>query len=237
MKFDHFQPSFTASALILLIAVSTFAAPVAGGVRLEQIISREDPAFNCARAVLAVGRDGRVYLASGGKHSFVLRISPEGKEKFGAVLSDEAISMAMISVYRALNGVLKQYGPWLTTLAGADRVAIIVERCMVIIDSWDSVMPKHFSRLFEAYISCLHAHQPATFVFAEDIQPDTLRKFNAVLLVDQRVRNLDERAPQRERAVSVCRQQYHAGAGAGPHLTRHVGRGLTRAVGDAHSAA
>jgi hypothetical protein len=38
----------------------------------------------------------------------------------------------MISVYRALNRLLQQYGPWLTTLAGADRVAIIAERRMVI---------------------------------------------------------------------------------------------------------
>jgi len=88
------KPAFTAIALIQLLAVSTLAAPVPSEVTLEQIISREDPAFNCSRGVMAVGRDGRVYLASGGKQSFVLRVSPEGKEKFGAVLTDEAISGA-----------------------------------------------------------------------------------------------------------------------------------------------
>jgi outer membrane protein assembly factor BamB len=107
---------------------------------------------------------------------------------WGAMPNDNRLcDSGMISVYRALNGMLKQYGPWLTTLSGADRVAIVAERRMVIIDRWDSVMPQHFTRLFEAYVSCLHAHRPATYVFAEDIGPDTLRQFKAVLLVDQRV--------------------------------------------------
>ena len=107
---------------------------------------------------------------------------------WGAMPDDSRLSdSGMISVYRALNGVLKQYGPWLTTLAGADRVAIVAERRMVIIDTWDGVMPQHFNRLFEAHISCLHAHHPATYVFAEDLQPGALRRFNALLLVDQRV--------------------------------------------------
>ncbi len=107
---------------------------------------------------------------------------------WGAMPNDSRLSdSGLLSVYRALNGVLKQYGPWLTTLAGHDPLAIIAERRMCVIDTWPSVMPQHFSRLFEAYISCLHAHYPATYVFAEDIQPDTLGQFRALLLVDQRV--------------------------------------------------
>src|SRR5262249_4459946 len=45
----------------------------------------------------------------------------------------------------------------------------------------------HFARHAEAYAACLHAHHPASFVFPEDLQPDTLKKFKAVLVVGQRV--------------------------------------------------
>jgi outer membrane protein assembly factor BamB len=123
---------------------------------------------------------------------------------WGAMPNDSRLSdCGMLSVYRALNGVLKEYGPWLTTLAGHDHAAIIVERRMCTIDSWPSVMPQHFSRLLEAYISCLHAHYPATYVFAEDIQPGTLDKFAAILLVDQRV----ELEPTLSRALEDARSK------------------------------
>ena len=43
-------------------------------VELEQIISREDPKFNCARASLTIGRDGMVYLTSAGHDTgYILR--------------------------------------------------------------------------------------------------------------------------------------------------------------------
>src|SRR5262249_59189016 len=40
----------------------------------------------------------------------------------------------MTSVYRAANGALRQYGPWLTTLKNNDRVAIVVSGRMYRID-------------------------------------------------------------------------------------------------------
>src|SRR5262249_27723338 len=55
---------------------------------LEQVISHEHPFFKPPEARLTVGRDGRVYLAVDGKsgrvYGFVLRLTREGKEKFGA---------------------------------------------------------------------------------------------------------------------------------------------------------
>jgi len=93
----------------------------------------------------------------------------------------------MASVYRALFTTMRTYGPWLVTLKNNDRVAIIAERRMFSIDSWDHEMPRHFSRLHEAYVSCLHAHHPASFVFAEEATAETLKPFKALLLVDQQV--------------------------------------------------
>ncbi|NQT37208.1 MAG: hypothetical protein HQ581_06950 [Planctomycetes bacterium] len=53
-------------------------------IKLEQIISREDPKFNCARASLTIGRDGMVYLTSAGQDSgYILRVSRDGKDKLG----------------------------------------------------------------------------------------------------------------------------------------------------------
>jgi hypothetical protein len=91
------------------------------------------------------------------------------------------------SVYRALGAFLKEYGPWLTTLENNDKVAIVVSGRMLRIDDWPNVMGTHFARLFEAYVSCLHAHQPARYVFVEDLKPDTLKQFKAIIVVGQTV--------------------------------------------------
>src|SRR5579859_499923 len=70
------------------LALVLSALLVAGGptqekpITVEQIISRENPDFS-VDAPLTVGRDGRVYLASGGNRSFVLRFDPDGGAKSG----------------------------------------------------------------------------------------------------------------------------------------------------------
>lgn len=70
----------------------------------------------------------------------------------------------------------------------ADRVAIVVSTRMQRIETWDGKLGgQYFDSLFEAYNACLYAHRPASFVFVEDLQPDTLRRFQAVLVVNQRV--------------------------------------------------
>ena len=80
-----------------------------------------------------------------------------------------------------------QYGPWLQSLQPNDHVAIVVSGRMAKIDQWNTIGGEYFTRLFEAYQSCLYAHRPASFVFAEDLKPDTLQKYQAVLVVGQTV--------------------------------------------------
>ncbi len=91
------------------------------------------------------------------------------------------------SVYRSLNAVLKAYGPWLVSLHNHDKVAIVASGRMYKIDDWVGATGRHFARVMEAYIACLHAHRPASIVFAEDLKPDTLKQYEAVLVVGQTV--------------------------------------------------
>jgi outer membrane protein assembly factor BamB len=65
-----------------LAAAENRAGP--GPIKLEQIISREDPKFDCAISDLTIGRDGMVYLTSAGHDSgYILRISRDGQDKVG----------------------------------------------------------------------------------------------------------------------------------------------------------
>ena len=90
------------------------------------------------------------------------------------------------SVYRALNaGLLKPYGPWITTLSKNDRVAIVVSARQAEIDTWGQQLPVHFGRLLEAYLTLLHCHYPAALVFTTDMTPTCLNGYQAVFLVDQ----------------------------------------------------
>ena len=78
-------------APLVWMTLLTVALP-AQAVTLERIVSREDPKFNCATAVMTVGRDGNVYLSSlvngGGS---ILRVSRDGTRKLGG---DAIYSMA-----------------------------------------------------------------------------------------------------------------------------------------------
>ncbi len=66
-------------ATILLTVVNSLQA-----VELTRTISREDPKFNCAEAVLTVGRDGNVYLSSNVHDgAYILRVSRDGTQKLG----------------------------------------------------------------------------------------------------------------------------------------------------------
>jgi hypothetical protein len=94
-----------------------------------------------------------------------------------------------VSVLQALSTILRQYGPWLTTLEGNDPLAIVVSTRMLRTDNWSHGVVGsgiYFNRLFEAYTACMFAHRPAVFVFTEDVQPGTLDKFRAVLIVGQK---------------------------------------------------
>ncbi|HUW30446.1 MAG TPA: hypothetical protein VM223_02415 [Planctomycetota bacterium] len=91
------------------------------------------------------------------------------------------------SVFRAAFSLIEQYGPWLLTLQNNDKVAILASDRMFRIDNWGGIGGRHFTRIFEAYQSCLYAHHPASIIFAEDLKPDTLKRYKAILLVDERV--------------------------------------------------
>jgi outer membrane protein assembly factor BamB len=107
---------------------------------------------------------------------------------WGAIPEDPRLSYSgTASVYRALGGVLRTYGPWLSTLEDNDQVAFVCSGRMFRIDEWGNTMGTHFARLMEAYVSCLHAHHPVRYVFVEDLKPETLKRFKAILVVGQTV--------------------------------------------------
>lgn len=91
------------------------------------------------------------------------------------------------SIFRTTFNLFRQYGPWLQSLQPNDHVAIVVSGRMAKIDQWNAVGGEYFTRLFEAYQSCLYAHRPASFVFAEDLKPGTLAKYQAVIVAAQTV--------------------------------------------------
>jgi outer membrane protein assembly factor BamB len=129
---------------------------------------------------------------------------PSWVQQTGGIPADPRLShQGMTSVYRSLNALLRAYGPWLTTLRNNDRVAIVVSGRMMRTDTWGQVMGTYFARVLEAYCSCLHAHHPATLVFAEDLKPEALKKFAAVLVVGQRVAMEPALAEALENARSV----------------------------------
>ena len=66
--------------MIGALVTFTTLTSVARAVTLTQVISREHPSFKIARSKLAIGRDGKVYLAS---DKYVLRIDRDGTHKFG----------------------------------------------------------------------------------------------------------------------------------------------------------
>jgi len=108
------------------------------------------------------------------------------------------------SVFRSLNAFARRYGPWLTTLDNLDRVAIVVSRRQVGLEGFATSMGGiYFTRLWEAHQCCLHARHPATFLYAEDLQPDTLRRFKAILVVSQRY----EPEPPLEKLLAEAKQR------------------------------
>ena len=91
----------------------------------------------------------------------------------------------MPSAYRALAQVTRPYGPWISTLAKHDMIAIPVSKRTLGLDIYGTTTGAHYANLLEAYLSCLYARVPASLVFTEDMALGTLTQFKAVLLVDQ----------------------------------------------------
>ncbi len=92
------------------------------------------------------------------------------------------------SVHRRMNEWLAKHGSWLASFEASDPIVIPVSTRMMRMElGWQGVGGFYFTRLFEAYNACFRAHRPASFVFAEDCQPESFTKFKAVLLVSQTV--------------------------------------------------
>src|SRR5436190_1091645 len=91
---------------LLLFALTSLAS--AQEVVLRQVISREHPDFDPARAMLSVGRDEKVYLGSvgPGNTGYAIRTLLDGRERFGG------------SVAYALNGVAANKDGVLATANG-----------------------------------------------------------------------------------------------------------------------
>ncbi|MFM7290141.1 MAG: WD40 repeat domain-containing protein [Planctomycetia bacterium] len=87
------------------------------------------------------------------------------------------------TVFRGLTEFSRHYGAWLTTLENNDRVGIVVSHRQIKVDAWGGIGGRSFTRLWEAFMNCLYARQPATFLYPED-KPD-LGRFKALLVVGQ----------------------------------------------------
>jgi outer membrane protein assembly factor BamB len=88
-------------------------------------------------------------------------------------------------------------------------MAIVVSGRMVRIDDWGGIGGAYFTRLFEAYQSCLRAHHPASFVFVDDLRPDTLKAYKAVLVVGQTVEMEPELTAALKRAKAAGTTIFH----------------------------
>ncbi|MFE4962026.1 hypothetical protein [Streptomyces sp. NPDC056660] len=92
------------------------------------------------------------------------------------------------SVQRAAFDLISRLGPAVAGAESANRVAIVVSTRMQRLERFDGwTLNRYFARLYEAYNACLYAGRPASFVHAEDVSADVLRRYRAVLLVGQRV--------------------------------------------------
>lgn len=90
-----------------------------------------------------------------------------------------------LAVFRAVNNLIKPYGAWYAGLQKADQVAIVISGRQMKIDEWTPAMGRQFARYMEAWVTCLHSGHPASYVFAEDLKPGTLKQYKAVLVVSQ----------------------------------------------------
>lgn len=76
------RPLFPVFCALLAATLGPWNPPLLGAT-WKEIKSQEQPAYNNSLATMTVGRDGLVYLCcSGSGHSFLLRMTREGKVKF-----------------------------------------------------------------------------------------------------------------------------------------------------------
>ncbi|GMV83236.1 MAG: hypothetical protein AMXMBFR7_44200 [Planctomycetota bacterium] len=93
----------------------------------------------------------------------------------------------VLTGWRRVTEFTRRYGAWLREYRPADPIAIYADHRMLKLDRWHKITGVHFARLMEAYCACLHLHRPATFVYTEDLGPETLKRFKAVFVVGQNI--------------------------------------------------
>ncbi len=80
---------WTAVVCLHLLVALRCGSALADDIRIEQIVSREHPAFICRDATMTVGRDGVVYLSNQIHNgSFILKIDRDGSNKLGGLTED-----------------------------------------------------------------------------------------------------------------------------------------------------
>lgn len=93
----------------------------------------------------------------------------------------------LASIMRAAGNLFREHGSWMLKTRRNDRIAIVVCPRLMKIDNWQDFSGLYFTRLFEAYQSCLYAHRPASIVFVDDIDAEGIKNYQAILVVGQTV--------------------------------------------------
>jgi hypothetical protein len=147
-------------------------------------------------------------------------IGTSGEIGGGSAADPRSAAFGIPSVFRSLGGFSHHFGEWLTRLENDDRVAIVVSNRQIKIDNWGGIGGRSFTRAWEAFMACLYARRPATFLFAEDVSADSLEQFKALLVVGQTVEPEPELAAlledARQRGLTIfadgsCRPSLVAG--------------------------
>ena len=113
---------------------------------------------------------------------------PTGLQGRPFVLDPRWSAMGRSSVSAAAAAILRAYLPWWKALAADDPVALLVSRRMMTISpATTSTGSYYFERLWAAHTVLLAAGRSATVVFPEDMPPDAIKRFSAVLVVNQAV--------------------------------------------------
>ncbi|MEI5101785.1 hypothetical protein RB200_28835 [Streptomyces sp. PmtG] len=125
----------------------------------------------------------------GAEHGEGLHAQDERAGGSGGVPGDpRSGSAGKTSVLRALFDLCARLGPVTAGAQSTDPVALVVSTRMQRIEfNEGQYAGVYFQRLYEAYNACLYAQRPASFVCAEDVSADVLRRYQAVLVVGQTV--------------------------------------------------
>ncbi|MEY9860115.1 hypothetical protein ABH935_005751 [Catenulispora sp. GAS73] len=155
--------------------------------------------------------------AAAGNASLYTQMIPWARQ-YDQLPDPRYLGTGLPGMFRVLSEVLHEYGEWVCAFGSADPVAILLSRRQFAVQRWHSSLPGHTGRVFEAYLSLLYAHIPASLVFVEDLGTPGVRPitdYAAVLLVNERV----ELDPKVRAALAAAQQAgvkvFHDGTSPG----------------------